>query len=119
MRIRLPVGPEGHFGATPVRCDIAAQCRHLIGHTFDDECHRAMVDPRRHRFDTGAPRPLDHILGMPSGCQVDVTGRQPHQTVADCPSDDPNLAAIGIQQVEYAAKLRSLEPGLGGNGSHA
>ncbi len=110
--------PKATSARRPSVATSRARVRYLIGNTFYDERHGAMVDSRRTALMPGAP-PAQSPLGTPGGCQVDVAGRQTHEAVGIAPPTTLTSPPIGVQQVEDAAKMRSLKPALGDNGNHA
>ena len=68
--------------------------------TVADGGDRAVVDARRDGLDLGLLEPLDHLVGLEAGREVDVADRQVEEVVADRAADIARHALVGVERVE-------------------
>jgi hypothetical protein len=115
LRIDLPVTAKHHLGSPAIGLGIVPERGNLETAAIDDQRHRAVIDPGRHRADARLFSPRDHLLGRPACRQVGIGDRQSHQRIADRTADHTDLFSILVQKREDPAKRFLPEPVLMGN----
>ncbi|VUD75015.1 hypothetical protein MET9862_05652 [Methylobacterium symbioticum] len=115
LGVAREIGPETHHRAAPVRLHVLAQGRDLDGRPVRDQGHGAVLDPGRHRLESGGPGPRHHRLGQERRGAVDVGGVVAEQRVAHAAADEPGLGAGGGEGREHGRDAgppaQALQPG--------
>ena len=107
-----PIVGEGHDRATAVGLDVAAKRREFNTATLDDRGHRAVLQPRRHDFQTGRFEGTHNGLRRLVDGKVDVVDGALQHRVAHAAAHEARCNAAPAQRVEQRPHLRRIHPGL-------
>ena len=119
FRIGLPVGGKGHLRMPAVGLDVAPQRRHLERRPIDDQRHRAVRQPGRHRLDAGSGSALHHRFRPQRRGDVDIAHGNTQQAVAHRATDHPAHGAVAVQQRQHPRQGGIAKPVLASKIGHA
>ena len=105
----LEAAAELHAGTPPVGLDIFAQRRDLEGHAFDDDGHRAVLDPGRNAAQAGSLGAPHCLVRQRGRGEIDFTHLDAQDRIADRAADDASLLAIAVENAKDGGNARIVE----------